>query len=110
MYTSKDGKNFGNHEMGKHYDATRPEPKEEEADKGEHEEGEQDIQDVVSEHGPAEHVEISSHHKDGHVHKSKHHDGHSARSHVSQAFGEEPEHEAEAPMEHESPGAIPTMA
>ena len=76
---------------------------------GEHEDGEQNIEDVVSEHGPAEHVEIHSHHKDGHVHKAKHHDSASAREHVSKAFGEEPEHEAE-PMPGESGDQIPTMA
>ena len=107
-FQAKDGKNFGNMEMRNHYDRTRPEQKQEESG-GEHEDGEQNIEDVVSEHGPAEHVEIHSHHKDGHVHKAKHHDSASAREHVSKAFGEEPEHEAE-PMPGESGDQIPTMA
>lgn len=99
MYTAHDGKNFGNHEMGKHYDATRPKKKaESDEGGGEHE---QDMDGVVAEHGPAEHVEIHSHHADGHVHHATHHDAHSAHEHVSKAFDEgeesEGEHEAEEP-------------
>ena len=92
MYTARDGKNFGNHEMGKRYDSSRPKK----SDDGEKEEkdgkgGEpEDMSDVVAEHGPAEHVVIHSHHSDGHVHKSeKHHDAESAHAHVSKAFDEE---------------------
>jgi len=114
MYTANDGKAFGNHEQGKHYDSSRSEPKGPKVKpepEGEHQE--ENMQDVVSEHGPAEHVEIHSHHEDGHVHKSKHHDAHSARNHVSMAFGEQPEEHAEPDGdEHAAMQApsIPTMA
>jgi hypothetical protein len=112
MYKAKDGKAFGNHEMGKRYDESRPKAGPAEREMGGEEEHEQPIEEAVEEHGPAEHVEVHVHHKDGHVHKSKHHDAESAREHVSKAFGDEGEH---AGMEHGGgeeaamPSAIPGM-
>jgi len=108
-YMAQDGKAFGNREMGKHYDSTRPKAKPPSSEGQEREEAEPDMDQVVSEHGPAEHMEIHSHHGDGHVHKSKHHDSHSAHQHVAKAFGEEPQ-EQESPMgEQSEPMAIPGM-
>lgn len=90
-YVAQDGKAFGNHEMGKHYDKTRPKPKAE--PKGERMEApeQQDIQESVQQHGPVTHMEMHSHHKDGTVHKATHHDAASAHAHISHAFGENPE-------------------
>lgn len=112
-YKAKDGKMFENREMGAHYDRTRPKAKESDEGGGEHE---QDMDGVVAEHGPAEHVEIHSHHADGHVHKATHHDAHSAHEHVSKAFdeGEESEgaHEADEGDEAEpmsTGGGIPSI-
>jgi hypothetical protein len=48
---------------------------------------EEPIENVVKAHGPAQQVEIHSHHQDGHIHKSMHHDGHSAAAHVHSAMG-----------------------
>lgn len=85
-------KEFENREMQARHDESHAEPKmaEHEAD-GEKE----SMRDVVDEHGPAEKMEITTHHADGHKHKSVHHDHESASKHVAHAFGEEPE-EAEA--------------
>lgn len=98
-YVAKDGKKFGNIEHGRHYDATRPgteKTKVAEQDKGAEE---PDMKDVVAEHGPAEHMEMHSHHADGHVHKATHHDSHSAHEHVDKAFDEG--EESEGMHEHE---------
>ena len=108
------GQMFENREMQKRHEESRKPKAEEHEPEAENEGGsEEDMRDVVEEHGPAEHVVIHSHHSDGHVHKSgKHHDSHSAHQHVSHAFGEEPEaeHEPEAePMPEQAP-QIPTMA
>ncbi len=110
---------FGNREMQKHYDSTRGNSadrmgKQEAKAEPDHEEpdgDEQPIEDSVDEHGPAEHIEMATHHKDGHVHKSKHHDHQSAREHVSKAFGEEeqPMHEAGDADEYHQPSSIPTL-
>lgn len=89
-FKTKDGKMFGNNAMGQRYDESRK-PKAKESDGGEHEQEDgASIEDHVAEHGPADHVEIHSHHG-GKVHKSTHHDAQSAHEHVSKAFGEEPE-------------------
>lgn len=94
---AEEKRKFGNREMQKHYDSTRPAAKSddgEEKGSDEHEEpdgDEQPIEDSVAEHGPAEHMEMHTHHADGHVHKSKHHDAESAHDHVGKAFGEESE-------------------
>ena len=88
-YMAKDGKAFGNREMGAHYDKTRPKPKAE--PKGERMEApeQQDIQESVQQHGPVTHMEMHSHHKDGTVHKDTHHEPMAAHQHVSHAFGEQ---------------------
>lgn len=107
---------FENREMQQHFDKSRGESagagKMKAEDSGEREGHEENMKDVVEEHGPAEEVEIHSHHADGHVHKSKGHDHASGKKHMAEAFGEEPE-EAEAEPsetpEHES-ASIPTMA
>lgn len=96
MYQAKDGKNFGNHEMGRHYDATRPAKEDGEGKDGD---SEHSIEEHVEEHGPADHVEIHSHHG-GQVHKSTHHDAESAHEHISKAFGEA---EAGSSKEHGEP-------
>jgi hypothetical protein len=114
MFTAKDGKHFGNHEMGRHYDKTRPEPKtkaKEDEGEGEVEREDSDMPmgDVVAEHGVAHKSEIkadedgehtvTTHHEDGHKHVSHGHDAHSAHMHSMHAMtGEEPEG-----MEHEEP-------
>jgi hypothetical protein len=117
-------KRYENKEMQRHYENTRAKGSGEKKSVGsrdreqsEHEE-ESPIEDVVAEHGPAEHMEISSHHEDGHVHKMTHHDAESAHHHVAGAFQEEPAEEADkngpspqptAPGPGGAP-AIPTMA
>jgi hypothetical protein len=108
-------KRYENKEMQRHYERTRPkEGHGERANpRGEHHEpenegdGAKDIHDVVAEHGPAEHVEIHSHHEDGHVHKAKHHDAQSAHQHIDTAMGQ-----SETPGSAnglESPGGAPPM-
>lgn len=108
-----EGRKFGNREMQKHYDSTRPAAKSDDGNKGSgHEEpdgDEQPIEDSVAEHGPAEHVEMHTHHSDGHVHKSKHHDAESAHEHVGKAFGEESEPMADEGDSGGMSNAIPTM-
>lgn len=112
MYKAKDGKAFGNTEQGRHYDRTRKAvtEKDEPAERAEHAEpdgDEQPIEQSVEEHGPVEHIEMHSHHKDGHVHKSKHHDGASAHEHIEKAMPQpqaEPEPQAMA-----APAGIPGM-
>lgn len=113
---------FENREMQQRYDESRKsskredgedhKPAEEEAD------GEPDMADVVEEHGPAKHVMIHSHHEDGHVHKSKHHDAESAHEHIAKAFDEEDgdrkrdedgDFDNDAEMAHQAPTAIPGM-
>jgi hypothetical protein len=105
------GKNYGNHEInrasrrsaGMHAPKPAPEP----GQGGE----EQPIEDVVNAHGPAEHLEIHSHHKDGHVHKSVHHHPDSAHHHVSAAMVEHEQHSEPDGDEGKSMGmaAIPPM-
>src|SRR5271154_3738558 len=88
-------KRYENKEMQRHYDKTHKEgggKKMSGMGGGEHHEpdgdegGEKDMHDVVAEHGPASHVEIHSHHEDGHVHKAKHHDAMSAHEHIDAAM------------------------
>jgi len=105
MYRAKDGKAFGNHEMGRHYDATRGNA----ADVGEKEEpeekdGETEIEDAVKEHGPAEKIEMHTHHEDGHVSKHTHHDKESAHRHVDEAMGERDDEEHGEPDGDEAMG------
>lgn len=101
---------FENREMQSHFEKSRPEGGSKmESKGGEHEGHEENMRDVVEEHGPAEEVEIHSRHADGHVHKSKGHDHASAKKHMSEAFGEEPEEESQEAPEHEG-ASIPTMA
>lgn len=119
-------KRYENKEMQKRYDESRSKGSGEgkktmgshDRDESENEE-ERPIEEHVEEHGPADHVEIHSHHG-GAVHKSTHHDAHSAHAHISKAFGEEPmgeNNEEQAAMggtdsQPSSQGApsIPTMA
>jgi hypothetical protein len=95
-----------------HGKAAPTEHAEPDGDEGmEHEE--QPIEESVKEHGPVEHIQMHSHHQDGHVHKSVHHDHHSAKHHIDKAFGEKdemPAHE-EGGMGEEmgGGGGIPTM-
>jgi hypothetical protein len=117
-------KRYENKEMQRHYENTRAKGSGEKKSAGSHNreqsehEEESPIEDVVAEHGPAEHMEIHSHHEDGHVHKMTHHDAESAHHHVAGAFEEEPAEEADrngpspqptAPGPGGAP-AIPTMA
>jgi hypothetical protein len=97
MYTAKDGKNFGNAEMGRHYDRTRARSGGGQAPTGDHEEPDGDEaspESVVEEHGNATHTHIHgpektgdgshhvhSFHPDGHHHVSKGHDAESAHHH-----------------------------
>jgi hypothetical protein len=105
-------RNFGNLEINRAYERSHPsasatgEPSHEEPDGDE-----QPPEEVAQEHGPAEHVEIHSHHKDGHVHKSVHHHPDSAHHHVSAIMGEH-EHESkdeehEREPEHKGFAAVP---
>lgn len=106
---------FGNKEMERHYKSTRGNPADKMSGETKTEEPEdreeQPIEESVDEHGPAEHIEMATHHKDGHVHKSKHHDHQSAHEHVTKAFGEQPEmqHEAGDAAEYSQPSSIPTL-
>ncbi len=104
------GRNFGNHEINaaSRRGAMKPAMPKPEPGQGEEE---QPIEDVVREHGPAEHVEIHSHHKDGHVHKSVHHHHDSAHQHISHAMGEHQQHaEPDADdMPHKGFEAVPPM-
>ena len=136
MYTAKDGKNFGNNEMGKHYDSTRPagtsKPSGPNTDGVQSESHADDgpQHEVVAEHGTATHTEIHgpektddgthhvhSHHEDGHKHVSKGHDVHSAHAHSKHMHTGEAEGMGEAHEEPdgdevagEEPAEIPGMA
>jgi hypothetical protein len=97
-FTSKDGKSFGNRQQMKAYDerpaqsGAKKEPKaaaahaEPDGDEG----NEQDIQEVVAEHGPAEKIEL--HHDDaaGKHHVTSHHGGF---THKTVKAGREEAHE-----------------
>jgi len=102
------------HDRNESEKKSSPRPSAKEApDEQDGEEQEQPMEDVVAEHGPAQEVEVSSKHEDGHVHKSKHHDAKSASDHVHKAFGEEPPMgETDSAMGSGAMGApsIPTMA
>jgi|SRR5580658_386813 hypothetical protein len=90
-------KRFENKEMQKRFDESRPKS----GGGGEHagkktagahkskQMDENSIEEHVEEHGPADHVEIHSHHG-GAVHKSVHHSAHEAKAHIDKAFGENP--------------------
>lgn len=110
---------FGNMEMERHYNSTRGNPADHTTPKHAKSEEKQDfpesdeqpIEESVDEHGPAEHIEMHTHHKDGHVHKSQHHDHQSAHDHVSKAFGEQdaPQQEAGSAPEYDQASSIPTL-
>ena len=126
MYTAHDGKNFGNTEMGRHYDKTRAGAKDDEEKKGgegnEADDGggdgeETPMHEVVAEHGTAHtshiqeendgHHSVKTTHEDGHKHTShknadgEPHDIHSAHAHSMHAMtGEEQDGGG---MEHEEP-------
>jgi hypothetical protein len=111
---AEEKRKFGNREMQKRYDESRPKEKDEPKAHEEPDGDEQPIEDSVAEHGPAEHVEMHTHHADGHVHKSTHHDAESAHDHVGKAFEEsEPMKDEEAGAmggQHSGGSGIPTMA
>jgi hypothetical protein len=99
-YKDSKGKRWENPEMGRASDrgAQRGMPTTTQGEMHRSERGEPDpgnpqpgaeepIESVVASHGPATEVEVHSKHQDGHVHKSKHHDPHSAKHHVSAAMG-----------------------
>jgi hypothetical protein len=112
-------KRYENKEMQRHYERSHPEGGEKKSMSKmgggeEHEGGEESVHDVVAKHGPADHVEIHSHHG-GHVHKAKHHDAASAHEHIDAAMPQEnsgggmgEEMGGGAPMG--GGGGIPTMA
>lgn len=136
-YTAKDGKKFGNMEMGRHYDRTRkPEGESAGGSKPSNPSSESHADDgpqhgIVEEHGPATHTHIHgpdksgdgthhvhSFHEDGHHHVSKGHDVQSAHAHsMMMHTGQDAEHEASETPEFEAgeqegaqEAAIPGMA
>jgi hypothetical protein len=111
-------KRYENKEMQKRYEESRPKGGgKHKAEKDDGDDSERTIEDVVEEHGPADHVEIHSHHGD-HVHKGTHHDVEAAKEHIGKAFGE---HEGDEESEHDrgneehnnaggaTSGGIPTL-
>jgi hypothetical protein len=102
---------FENKEMQRRYDQSRPKAEDRE-EPAAGDENEKSIEDVVEEHGPADHVEVTSHHGK-HKHKSEHHDAQSAKEHIDKSFGEEgagDEREHEPEMgDGGMGGGIPTM-
>lgn len=100
MYTAKDGRNFGNHQVGKRYDERfgekEPQGDQEQAS-GKQDVSDQDIDSVVAEHGPAHEVHIKhdheadTHHVESHhgevVHHSDHSSGYEAHEHARKAAG-----------------------
>ena len=71
---------------------------------------EQSPEEVASQHGPADHLEITSHHKDGHRHTMHHHHPDSAHQHVDAAMGgghSEPEGDEGGEQEHGGFEAVP---
>jgi|ERR1700690_255081 hypothetical protein len=90
---------FGNMEMDKAHAKTHPPAGTQKAmpQEGGAEEG--PVEESVKQHGPVSHIEMHSHHKDGHVHKSVHHHADSAHQHVDAAMGGQQQQEPEpAPM------------
>lgn len=100
---------FENREMQKRYDESRPKEGGDKKMGGDKtpDGDEKGIEDVVSEHGPADSVEVHSHHGK-HTHKSKHSTPDEAKEQIDKAFGEAP---AEQGMEAEPEpgGAAPAM-
>lgn len=98
--TEEPGRKFQNIQHGKTFDRTRKEERTSKKAKPEHEEhGNEDIGQVVEEHGPAHKTEIEkmdgeesysvhSHHEDGHKHSSHGHSLHEAHHHSMMAHGE----------------------
>jgi hypothetical protein len=72
-------------------------------------ESDEPIESVVQQHGPASEVEVHSKHQDGHMHKAKHHDVHSAKHHVSAAMGQKDEEPGDD-MGGKGMEALPPMA
>lgn len=108
------GRKFQNIQHGKTFDRVRKEEKSaKKAKPAKHDEpdgDEQDIHEVVSEHGPAHKTEIEkadgeesysvhSHHEDGHKHSSHGHSLHEAHQHSMIAHGEPGGMEEEQPAE-----------
>src|SRR6185437_1981343 len=74
-YDAKDGKKFGNRQKMQAYDErSKSEPKQEAAGAG-GDVSQQDIGEVVAQHGPAEKVEIEHDHAAGKHHVTSHHGG-----------------------------------
>ena len=110
--TEEPGRKFQNIQHGKTFDRVRKEEKSSKKSKPKEkasEEHEQDIHESVAEHGPVHKIEMHSHHEDGHVHRSEHHDAQTAHEHVDGAMGHmEPDgDEAEAMPMAGGPGAAP---
>jgi uncharacterized protein len=124
-YKAKDGKRFANHQAGRYYDNVKNPVAAEEA-KGEPQQepdgdegGEQPIEDVVAQHGPAHatHIQkdegedgsysVHSEHEDGHKHSSHGHDIHSAHKHSLKAHGADEESQDE--QEPEGGERMPSM-
>jgi hypothetical protein len=103
-YQSKSGKRYENHEIGRAADRSggSPMPQTKAMPQGEEQPGqgnmEQPIEEVVGAHGPADEMEIHSKHRDGHVHKAKHHDAHSAHHHVDTAMPQQQEEQGGGDM------------
>jgi len=135
-YVAKDGKAFGNREMGQHYDRTRPKEKppssegeDREKEMGGEGESETPMHEIIAEHGPAHtttikrhedgHHSVTSHHEDGHKHTShknadgEHHDVHSAHAHSMHAHTGEEQTKAfagqETPEEEEAEETAPAI-
>jgi hypothetical protein len=112
-------KRYENKEMQRRFEQSRPKKdgmgmgkmKEKESMDGDEDMDEKPIEDMVKEHGPADHVEVTSHHGK-HMHKSMHHDAMAAKEHMDKAFGdgEEGEHMPEDESGMAMGGGIPTMA
>lgn len=122
-FKAKDGKSFGNRQQMQAYDERPPKketkamPDEQDGAGGEEnspENSEQDIHEMVAQHGPAEKVEIShadgrhtkvSHHG-GKTHKSEHASAEEAHHHGMTAAGVEPGEQEEQQPEMAGAGAM----
>lgn len=114
------GRKFANHAVGRNYDRVKANPvaeKEAEQEPADDGQGEQPIEQVVSEHGPAHttHIQrhedgshsVTSEHKDGHKHESHgHEDIHAAHKHSLKAHGAEDSDREDEPDGDEQPSMI----
>lgn len=78
------GRRFANHAVGRNYDRVKANPvaeKEAEQEPADDGQGEQPIEQVVAEHGPAHTTHIMRHPDDSHSVTSEHEDGHKHESH-----------------------------